>query len=345
MSVHPRTVLLSGASGVVGRALVERLGDAHVIALVHSDNDVPFADEVVRCDVREPRLGLPRARWDELTRTVDAIVHSAALTRWGQPDSRYDAINVEGTARVAELAACAGAPVHFLSTSFVRAIERGFLDELATDNVVKPYIRSKLAAEQVLRESGIPHSVFRPTNLVGDSRTGVSSKPQIVQRMSSWIARGKAPYFPAHPGNVVDVVPVDVLAAAVAGAVAEGATGGPWWITCGPRAMTNEQALDVLRAHAHTLGRELPDAPIVDPREPLPVPLEAIPATSRAFMRVLLDVSEVTHACGGVLPTSLAELETRFDLPRASSRDAYRRSLEYWAADAAAVATGSKETT
>jgi nucleoside-diphosphate-sugar epimerase len=345
MGARPRTVLLTGASGVVGRALVEWLGDVRVIGLVHTDDELPCVDEVLRCDVRERRLGLSPARWDTLAREVDAVVHSAALTRWGQPYERYEAVNVEGTARVAELAARAGAPVHFLGTSFVRALERGLVDELAADNVVKPYIRSKLAAERVLADSGVPHSIFRPTNLVGDSRTGASSRPQIVQRMSSWIARGKAPFFPVHPGNLVDVAPVDVLAAAVAGAVAEGATGGPWWVTFGPQAMTSEQALDLLLAHARTLGRDVRPAPIVDPRDPLPVALDEIPATSRAFMRVLLDVSEVTHACGGVMPTSLPELEARFGVPSVSSGDAYRLSLEYWAADRAAVAAATEETT
>ncbi len=50
-------------------------------------------------------------------------------------------------------------------------------------------------------------------------------------------------------------------------------------------------------------------------------------------MKVLIDVSEVTSGCGGVLPSSLPELHDRLGVPVPSDREAYRLSLEYWAAE------------
>lgn len=328
------TVLVTGASGVVGRAVVAELRGCRVIGLVHSDAGVPGADEVLRSDLTQPWLGLGERRWRQLAAEVDSVVHSAALTQWGQPYERYDAINVEGTRRVAELALAAGAPVHLQSTCFVHAIERGAVGELNPTNVVTPYITSKLAAERVLLDSGVPHTIFRPTNLVGDSRTGASSQPQIVQQMSDWIARGKAPYVPVHPGNLFDVAPLDVLAVAVARAVETGATGGgPYWVTYGAAGMTVERTLDIIAEHARAHGREIERPPVVNPDEPFPVPLDAIPARSRAYLKVLIDVSEVTRGCGGVLPSSLPLLRERFGVPAASDTEAYRRSLEFWWAE------------
>lgn len=337
------TVFLTGASGVVGRAVAEELAGHRVIGLVHADADVPEVDEAVEGDLSLPRLGLDEERWCRLAGEVDSIVHSGALTQWGLPAERYDAINLDGTRQVIELARLAGAPVHLLSTCFVHALESGALERLASDNVVVPYIVSKLGSERLLAESGVPHSVFRPTNIIGDSRTGASSKPQIVQAMSDWICRGKAPYVPAHPGNRVDVAPLDVLAVAVARAVELGDLGKLYWVTYGDAAMGVEEALEVLVEHARSLGREIGDTPIVDPSEPLPIPLDRVPAMSRTFLKVLIDVSEVTHECGGVLPTSLAELRDRFGVPDASDAEAYRLSLEHWAAERAKASGEIKE--
>lgn len=336
-----RTVLVTGASGVVGRAVAAELADCRVIGLVHSDPAVPEAEEVLVGDLSQPWLGLGEDRWRQLAAEVDSIVHSGALTQWGQPYERYAAVNVEGTRRVAELAKAAGAPVHLQSTCFVHALERGAAAGLGPTNVVTPYITSKLESERVLAASGVPHSVFRPTNLVGDSRTGASSQPQIVQQMSDWIARGKAPYLPAHPGNLVDVAPLDLLAQATARAVATDDTGRPpYWVTYGAAGMTVEKTLEIIVEHAARRGRHIAPPPVVDPDLPLPVPLESVPARSRAFLKVLIDVSEVTRACGGVLPTSLPELAARFGVPPPSDTEAYRRSLDFWADEREKVTVG-----
>src|SRR5215467_8203840 len=195
----PRTVLITGASGVVGRAVAAELNSAcTVVGLVHSSRVVPEVHEVIPSDLTRDRLGLSDEAWRDLVDRVDAIVHSAALTQWGQPYEHYEQANVEGTGRVLELARQAGAPVHYMSTAFVHVIERGMLHTLNDTNVVTPYITSKLEAERLLLESGVPCSIFRPTNLVGNSVTGASSEPQIVQRMSEWIFRGKAPYLTVH---------------------------------------------------------------------------------------------------------------------------------------------------
>jgi len=326
----PKTVFLTGASGVIGHALVAELPNRRVVGLTHANAALPPLAAGVQGDLSLPRFGLDRERWRALAAEVDVVVHSGALTTWGLPRERYRAVNVEGTRQAIELARLAEAPLHLISTCFVHALERGSEADLAADNVVTPYISSKLEAERLLAESGVPHSIFRPTNIVGDSRSGASSEPQIVQVMSDWILRGKAPYFPAHPGNRVDVVSLDVLAAAIAGAVLAGDLGGPYWLTYGAEAMSVDTALGILAYHARQTGRELEPAAVVDPSEGLPVPLEQVPAMSRTFLKVLIDVSEVTDACGGVLPSSLPWLCGRYGIAPVSDAEAYRRSLEYW---------------
>lgn len=326
---NARTILVTGASGVVGRAVVSELS-GRVVALVHTNAEIPEADVELVGDLTAPRMGLDQKRWDSLAEEVDAIVHSGALTEWGQPRERYAATNVEGTRRAIELAQAADVPVHFISTIFVLALIRSEAP-LSVDNVVRNYIASKLESERLLETSGVPHTIFRPTNLVGDSRNGASTKPQIVQALSDFICRGKAPYFPSHPGNRVDVAPLDALAIPVARAAESDGVMGTFHVSYGKEAMSVETALAVLEEHARELGREIGLASVVDPRESLPLPLDEIRATSRPFVKVGIDVSEVTYASGGVLPSSLAELRERFAVPHTSATEAFRRSLRYWA--------------
>jgi nucleoside-diphosphate-sugar epimerase len=332
MSTHPaprRTVLLTGASGVVGQALRRALSHHRVISLMRRGGD--GAGETLTGDLALARLGFSAAEYDRVAGEIDVIVHSAALTTWGLPDEQYEKVNVTGTRHVLQLSRRAGAPIHFISTCFIHALSPRAPFALRHENVVRPYIASKLRAENLLRDSGHPVTIYRPTNLVGDSRTGASSQPQIVQAMSDWICRGRAPYIPSHPGNLVDIVPQDVLADAVRRAVDRDDVGADYWVTYGPAAMTIDEALEICVEHARQRGRRISLPPVVDPTRPLPVPLHAVSALSRSFVSVLLDVSETVAACGGVLPSSMAELQARHGVQPASDRDAYRRSLHYWA--------------
>ncbi|PXX54890.1 male sterility protein [Nocardia tenerifensis] len=343
MSGQRRTVLLTGASGVVGRAIASELRDHRVIGLAHSDPTAGSAEEVVLGDISRPRFGLDAESWSALAKTVDVIVHSAALTEWGQPDERYRRINIDGTAHVAELAQAVDAPVHYVGTCFVRAIELGRVSELSDGNVVRPYIASKLRAEQVLADSGVRYSVYRPTNLVGDSRTGASFRPQIVQMMSQWICRGKAPFFPLHAGNPIDLLALDTTAMAIARAVEADDLGRIYWLTSGQDALKVDDALNVVLAHASSRGKPISAPPVLDPGAIDAAAWSRVSATSKAFIKVLIDVSEVTRACGGVLPSSLPELTSRYGLPAVSVAEAYRKSLEFWAGERASSRRTTEE--
>ena len=334
MTVRTRkTVVVTGGAGVVGRDLIARLReDFRVIALTHINADLPGVD-VVRCDIARPHLGLSDSDWADLANVVDVVVHSAAITTWGLSKDHYLPVNVDGTRHVVELGRVADAPVHFISSSFVQALESPRCQEiLGPTNVVYPYIWSKREAERIVRESGLPYDIYRATNLVGNSATGASSRPQIVQVMADWIARGKAPYFPAHPGNLLDFAPVDAVSCAVAGAIDASDFGQELWITYGHESLTVEEGLQEIVNHARSLGRSLDLPPVVDPRTIPPAAIEDVPAMSRQYLKVLIDVSEVTHASGGVLPSSLSTLRTKYGASGIGCAEAFRQSLRYWAA-------------
>jgi nucleoside-diphosphate-sugar epimerase len=328
------TVLLTGAAGVIGRAIAQELRGCRIIGLVRGDTAPPQIDgcaKVIPIDLTATRLGLSASQWGRLASEADMIVHSGALAQWGQPWERYQAVNVDGTARIVELAQAGGAVIHYLSTAMVYAGHLGRLPLLSTGNILVSYARSKLLAEELIRDSDVSWTVFRPASLVGDSRTGASAAPQIVQQVAEWFCRGRAPYLPAHPNNRIDLVPLDVTAAAVARAVEANDLGRAYWLCYGEAAMTPVEMQNIFIEHARQSGRTINAVPIVDPTCGPPISPANVPPTSRAFLKVLTDASEMTQVWGGVLPTSLPLLRDKFAIPDASSADALRLSLKYWA--------------
>lgn len=150
---RPRTVLLTGANGYLGRFLalewLRRLDDSDgtLICLVRGTDadsarrrlDRAFATgdpeltahysdlaqrrlRVIAGDIGEPNLGLSEEDWRELADTVDLIVHPAALVNHVLPYAQLFGPNVVGTAEIIRLALTARLkPVTYLSTVAVAA--------------------------------------------------------------------------------------------------------------------------------------------------------------------------------------------------------------------------------
>lgn len=159
-------VLITGASGRVGRAIYVRLMREHeVVGLDRS----PSSTADVLGDITDAKL-LERA-----AQGMDAIVHVAALhaPHVGRvPDAVFERINVVGTQRVLQAALQHGVP-HIVFTSTTALYGTGSAREgeaawLTEDTAPAPrtvYHRTKLDAEQLLlhaaRSGGPKVSVLR----------------------------------------------------------------------------------------------------------------------------------------------------------------------------------------
>ena len=133
MPVTERPILLTGATGFVGMAVLARLLAAghEVHCLVRAANDAE-ADSRLRAvlqrveapstgravavagDLTAPRLGLGD-RHDQVAAGVGSVIHSAASVAFDLPLEEARAINVEGTRRVLDFAgavpgACGASP-------------------------------------------------------------------------------------------------------------------------------------------------------------------------------------------------------------------------------------------
>ena len=155
-----RTVLLTGATGFLGRFLglewLQQLADAGgtLVCLTrgadaHSarqrieaalDSDATLLDrfrtladghlEVVAGDIGEHNFGLDDTTWQRLAETVDLIVHPAAHVNHVLPYRQLFTPNVAGTAEVIRLAITAKLkPIHYISTMGVSAVAHQLVDE------------------------------------------------------------------------------------------------------------------------------------------------------------------------------------------------------------------------
>jgi uncharacterized protein YbjT (DUF2867 family) len=143
-------LLLTGATGLVGSALLPRL-----IA----------SGRAVRCLVRDPRrLGAERVRvqialgdlsdppsFRNALRGVDTVVHLAAAIR-DQPRGSIEELNAVATWRMVQAARKAGVG-HFVF----------FSAQGASAHNRTRFMRAKALAERAVAESGVPHTIVAPS--------------------------------------------------------------------------------------------------------------------------------------------------------------------------------------
>jgi thioester reductase-like protein len=335
LPVKRKTILLTGASGVVGTALLPRIAGHRVITLTHRR---PAGTEQVRGDLAQPLLGIGAAAYGELVTSVDAVVHCAAVTDFGAGRSVTEKLNIEGTEQILRLAATADAQLIYVSTAFVSRTEltRQARGRQAGDATASPehYLDSKRAAEQLIRDSGLPAVIARPSVVIGDSRTGEISQLQGLMATAYAIVKNVLPLVPLEATTRLDVIPQDAVAAALAALVNSDTQQGEYWLTAGPAALTAGRAVELCVQVAHQLGRAATPARLVDPamveRLIRPVFIDPLPPTVR---RKFDDVLAMAALFSGAdpFPTSLGELPGCAELGLAEIEHAFVASLTYQA--------------
>jgi thioester reductase-like protein len=235
---------VTGATGFIGRRLVERLlerkGKIHVLVredslgrldelIEHwetvSDATVSRRIHPVIGDLRRPLLGLEDERVGELEGTIEHFFHLAAVYDMTAPAELDMAVNVGGTNHALELAGAVRAEhLHHVSSIAAAGAYRGVFDEDQFDEgqrLPSPYHATKFEAERAVREQALtPWRIYRPGIVVGDSRTGEMDKidgpyyffkaiQRIRQVVPQWV-----PLVGLDLGKT-NIVPVDWVAGAL----------------------------------------------------------------------------------------------------------------------------------
>lgn len=200
-------ILITGASGIVGRYLLDELLRAghHVFALsrnpglaVQPLNHAKPPMEWLKGDV------LDIHRLDELLPGMDVLIHAAGLVSFQPADEKkLMQVNLQGTANVVN--ACLAAKCRLLYISSVACLSPGRpmpceVDERSgfhPDRNTSPYAMSKYLAElEVFRgiEEGLQAAILNPSIVLAPGKEGESSaalvryamKPRLFQP-SGWL--------------------------------------------------------------------------------------------------------------------------------------------------------------
>jgi nucleoside-diphosphate-sugar epimerase len=231
-------VFVTGATGLIGGELVRSLIEqpvGKVWALVRPKRDAAPAlrlaerlrrsaestsadsglgARAVAGDVSAPRLGLSDAAHDEIRRDVDVIIHSAAETSFIRA-AACRRTNIAGAENLIAFARiCERAPLLVcLSTAYVSGVvanaciseEGGCRPENAHHN---EYTRSKAVAEELVRSSGLPVLVVRPSVVLS---AGVPD-PAFARAILGFVPLlSELDVVPINPAARVDTVPVQFV--------------------------------------------------------------------------------------------------------------------------------------
>jgi thioester reductase-like protein/enoyl-[acyl-carrier-protein] reductase (NADH) len=184
--------VVTGGTGFIGRRVVSRLmatrADAEVWVLVRRQSLSRFEHLAAEWGERaKPLVGDVTAADLDLTDQaiaelgdVDHVVHCAAIYDITAGESEQRAANVEGTRAVIALARRLDATLHHVSSIAVAGDFRGEYTEADFDvgqRLPTPYHQTKFEAELLVRSTpGLRYRVYRPSVVVGDSRTGEMDK-------------------------------------------------------------------------------------------------------------------------------------------------------------------------
>jgi len=342
MTWRKQTLLLTGGSGVIGRALINELASEFDIVCLRGRRriDDPRVSEFAG-DFSHPTLGLSAADYTRLVHRVDVVVHGAAVTKWSGDPAQLRAVNLQGPTAMLRLASDADAPLYYLSTAFV--VRKVPSDERFAG--LAAYLESKVAAEELLRASSVRTVILRPSVVSGDSCDGHMAAFQGLHRMLGETVRGSLPVIPAEIGSLVDTVPQDIVVEAIGKLIREQVTHGEYWLTAGDQALTF--------AHLVALCERVSWLARIGAPRPRFMPFEAV---DRLLLPLLDDFisdeqrqdfidflqSVWVFQAAETLPSDLGTLGFGDRVTREALIEATRRSLVYWAEAKGLLSAGSQ---
>lgn len=252
-------ILLTGATGFIGREIARRLLDASrpIVVLARRRDGVEAADrvaaalgdrlgslEVVEGDIAAAGGGLAEADCARLRECVETVIHCAGDTSFAPASpTAFVAGHIHGP--VTLLRALAGRRLARwiqVSTAYVCGTREGLVLESDGDRgqaFHNDYERVKLRAESAVREtgasSGVDVRVLRPSIVVGAAPATGGGTPsnlffvfiRLVATLAHWPSgAGRRLRLPGAPRAAFNIVPVEYVAMAAIALAEHPAAGG-----------------------------------------------------------------------------------------------------------------------
>jgi uncharacterized protein YbjT (DUF2867 family) len=287
------TILVTGASGFVGRHTIPRLLDAghRVVGLVRSEE----AASAVRRRLEEPHRAHVDTRIGDVTRIgdlraaldgVDAVLHLVAIPRDFSGGAELRLVNTEGTRNL--VAALRGAGIRRLVHQSALGIE---------DDPNLHYASSKAKGERLVAESGLDWTISKPSLIWGPGDGFFNVIANLV-RMSPLVVP-----IPAGARSRFQPIGIADVARCLTACFADDAHVGQRHELGGPRYwLYSEMVHEVLRAMGSRRALL-----------PMPVPLIRLVATASELIRLPFPVaSDQLRQLGLENSTSLDSVAAAF---------------------------------
>lgn len=224
-------ILVTGATGFLGRRTVAALAPRHALRLLvrpaASRERFPTGVEFAAGDVTD------RASLAAGAAGCDAVLHAAALVKIDASAAEFDRVNVGGLDNVLAAAADAGVGRVVYVSSFIalgptEAAPGGELDESAESanrTWINDYQRTKTLSDRRARQAivdGVPLSVVYPGVIYGP---GELTEGNILVRHLLDLAHGRLPALVGRAERRWNYVFVDDVAAGIAATLEQGLSG------------------------------------------------------------------------------------------------------------------------
>lgn len=221
--MHQPSILLTGATGLLGRAclphLIARHGAERILALVRRGRNTSELKALgIGClpvDLGEADLGLTAGVTQAVARSVRYVIHSAADIRFGVPLEELRGVNVVGTENLLRFAGRCPHLERFahVSTVYVWGGRPGHLPEEAAEpgDFYNSYQQTKFEAEGAVLAAmaRVPASIYRFSTMVYDRSAQCVRQVNYFHQLLRLAAVNPLPAIPALAGAKVDLIASD----------------------------------------------------------------------------------------------------------------------------------------
>ncbi|CAN5349128.1 SDR family oxidoreductase [soil metagenome] len=211
---------------------------------------------IVEGDITYPQLGISVKDLETIQYETTDVFHLAAAYDLAVPKDVAFNVNLQGTKNVNDLV-CSIKNLrryNYVSTCYVAGKREG--DILETELVHKGGFRNFYEETKYLAEieveslkSHIPLTIFRPSVVVGDSKTGETTKYDGIYYLINYLRRAPSLLRILNVGNPLvrlNLVPVDFVAEAIATLAFDKRAVGKTVAIADPRPLTTSELFDVI---------------------------------------------------------------------------------------------------